>query len=144
MRTKILVLGSTLALVALLLPVSASAKRLTVAGSVAITRADDVALKDELVVTAVMSNPGLEKVVAQQLPLPGPIYVFPFFIDHELGSSGPGNFDTIVALTNTRDAGLSIKLIVRTSDGAEIDGSPHTIDLAPHATKLLSLSDLME
>jgi hypothetical protein len=144
MRTKILAVVSAMAIVTLILPASVLAKRLTVAGSVAITKGDGTALTDELVVTAVMSNPGLEKVVTQQAPLPGPIYVFPFFIDHEPGNSGPGNLDTIAALTNTKGVAMTIKLIVRTSDGAEIAQSPFAVELAPHATKLLSLSDLME
>ncbi len=145
MRTKLLALGSLLTILALLLPGAASAKRITVAGSLAIIKTNpDAPLSGELAVTTVMSNSGLEKTVTQQLPLPGPIYVLPFFVDAEKGNSGPGNLDTIVLLTNTTDAALSIKLILRGPDGAELAGSPISVTLGKNATKVISLSDHLD
>jgi hypothetical protein len=148
MRTKVIVLGSLLSMLALLLPGAASAKRITVAGSVAFTKitpppTSEVSLTSELVVTAVMSNPGLEKTVTQQLPLPGPLYVLPFFVDEEKGNSGPGNLGTVVALTNTTGSSLTVKVTIRDAAG-ELMGSPELVDLMPFATKLLSISDLID
>jgi hypothetical protein len=147
MRTKLLVLGSTLAILAALSPVPASAKRITAAGSLAITLGTGAPiLNGELVVTTVMSNPGLEKTVTQQAPLPGPIpiYVLPFFVDQEKGNSGPGNLDTKVLLTNTTGQPLAIKITIRGPDGDQLPGSPHDLTLSPHATQVISLSDVIE
>lgn len=142
MRTKLFGLAVTLA-IALLLPSAASAKRITVQGSLAFTLPGG-GIPTGLVVTTVMSNPGLEKVVAQQLPLPGPIYVVPFFVDEEKGNSGPSNLRTVVALTNTTDASLTIVLTIREADGDELQGSPHEIKLGPFETQLISLSDKID
>ena len=144
MRKSILALGSTLMVVALLFPVAASAKRITTAGSLTITRPDGSKLSDELVAAAVMSNPGLEKTVTQQLPLPGPIYVLPFFVDQEKGNSGPGNLDTVVALTNTTSGTLVVRLTLRGPDGQQLPGSPRDVTLGAHATQVVSLSDIIE
>jgi hypothetical protein len=50
----------------------------------------------------------------------------------------------VVALTNTKNANLSIKLIMRDLAGDALSGSPHTVNLGPYATKLISLSDLIQ
>lgn len=145
MRTKLLVLGSTVAILAALTPVPASAKRITTAGSLAITLADGKEIKNgELVVTTVMSNPGLEKTVTQQAPLPGPIYVLPFFVDQEKGNSGAGNLDTKVLLTNTTDQPLAIKITIWGPGGAPLLDEPYALTLPPHATEVMSLSELID
>lgn len=140
MRRRLLVLGSTLTMLALLLPAAASAKRITAAGSVAFAKSTGDKLDGELVVVSVMSNPGLEKTVTQNAPLAGNIYVLPFFVDQEAGNSGPGNLDTVMALTNTTEDPLSIKLTIRGSDGGELPGSGDVIELGPFATKVIVLS----
>jgi hypothetical protein len=131
-------------MLALLLPVAAYAKRITAAGSVEFTNDNGGDLVGKLVVVTVMSNPGLEKTVTQNAPLAGNIYVLPFFVDQETGNSGPGNLDTVMALTNTTGDPLSIKLTIRGADGAELPGSGEVIELGPHATKVVVLSDVLD
>jgi hypothetical protein len=125
------------------LPTVVSAKRVTAAGSLIFTREGGPALVNELVVTTVMANPGLEKTVEQQLPLPGPIYVVPFFVNGEKSNPGQGDLDTLVTLTNTTGSPLSVRLTVRGADGNELSGSPSIMNLGPHETILFRLSDVL-
>lgn len=144
MRTQLLSLVSALMLVGLLLPTAAVAKRVTAAGSLIFTRENGPALINELVVTTVMANPGLEKTVAQQLPLPGAIYVVPFFVNQEKNNPGQGDLDTFVTMTNTTGSPLSIRLTLRGADGNELAGSPSIMNLGPHETILFTLSGLLD
>lgn len=99
---------------------------------------------NELVVATVMANPGLEKTVAQQLPLPGAIYVVPFFVNQEKNNPGQGDLDTFVTMTNTTGSPLSIRLTLRGADGNELAGSPSIMNLGPHETILFTLSGLLD
>lgn len=145
MAKKLLTLVSTLAIVGMFLAPDASAKRVTGAGSMTFTRGDDSPspLMDELVVTTVTSNPGLEKTIVQG-PLAGPNYTLPYFVDTEKNGPGKGDLDAVVVMTNRTANDLSIKLILRDADGDELDGSPHTFNLHPYATVLVTLSTLIQ
>jgi hypothetical protein len=140
MRKKSIAVFSAVLIIALMLPAGAMAKRVTGGGSLTITKASG-ALTTELVVTAVLTNPGLEKTVAQQLPLPGPLYVLPFFVNEDKSNPQQTDLDTILLLTNTTASSLSIILTLRALDGTVLATSPQT--LSANQTLVLFISDLL-
>jgi hypothetical protein len=140
MRGKSIAVFSAVLIIALMFPAGAMAKRVTGGGSLTITKASG-ALTTELVVTAVLTNPGLEKTVAQQLPLPGPLYVLPFFVNQDKSNPQQGDLDTILLLTNTTGSSLSIILTLRALDGTVLAVSPQT--LSANQTLVLFISDLL-
>jgi hypothetical protein len=140
MRGKSIAVFSAVLIIALMLPAGAMAKRVTGGGSLTITKASG-ALTTELVVTAVLTNPGLEKTVTQQLPLPGPLYVLPFAVNQDKSNPQQGDLDTILLLTNTTGSSLSIILTLRALDGTVLATSPQT--LSANQTLVLFISDLL-
>ena len=140
MRGKSIAVFSAVLIIALMLPAGALAKRVTGGGSLTITKASG-ALTTELVVTAVLTNPGLEKTVTQQLPLPGPLYVLPFVVNEDKSNPQQGDLDTILLLTNTTGSSLSILLTLRALDGTVLATSPQT--LSANQTLVLFISDLL-
>jgi hypothetical protein len=140
MRGKSIAVFSAVLIIALMLPAGAMAKRVTGGGSLTITKASG-ALTTELVVTAVLTNPGLEKTVSQQLPLPGPLYVLPFAVNQDKSNPQQGDLDTILLLTNTTGSSLSIILTLRALDGTVLAVSPQT--LSANQTLVLFISDLL-
>jgi hypothetical protein len=140
MRGKSIAVFSAVLIIALMLPAGALAKRVTGGGSLTITKASG-ALTTELVVTAVLTNPGLEKTVTQQLPLPGPLYVLPFVVNEDKSNPQQGDLDTILLLTNTTGSSLSIILTLRALDGTVLATSPQT--LSANQTLVLFISDLL-
>jgi hypothetical protein len=140
MRGKSIAVFSAVLIIALMLPAGAMAKRVTGGGSLTITKASG-ALTTELVVTAVLTNPGLEKTVTQQLPLPGPLYVLPFAVNQDKSNPQQGDLDTILLLTNTTASSLSIILTFRALDGTVLATSPQT--LSANQTLVLFISDLL-
>jgi hypothetical protein len=143
MRTRLIATLSALLILTLLLPQGAAAKRVTAGGSITITKGDGSPLAGELVVTLVTLNPGIEKTIAQQYPLPGPIYVGPFFVNQDNGNPQNGDLDTFFAMVNLTGAALSIKITIRMPDGDEFPQSPVILMLQPHETRFAFLSDLL-
>jgi hypothetical protein len=141
MRRSCLAVLVSLLIVSGLVPASALARRVTAGGSVTITGPSGP-LTDQIVVTALMSNPGLEKTVTTQLPLPGPLFVLPFFVNEEKNGAQPDDIDTLLLITNTTGAVLSITLTLRGTDGAILATSTPP-SLVAHETRVIRLSDLL-
>ena len=150
MRKRWMALITPILVTALLVPAGAWARRIEAAGGIFIDKCASIsgttcvtpgALTNELVVTAVMANPGLEKTITQQLPLPGPLYVLPFIVDEDKDNPKPGDFDTILGLTNTTNATLNIRLTVRKTDGTTLATILRTLN--PFATIEILLSDAL-
>lgn len=143
MRTKSTMALTALLIVALLMPTSVWAKRVAAGGSLSITQGTlgSSPLTTQLVVTALTANPGLEKTITQQLPLPGPLFVLPFFVNEDKDSPKQGDIDTILMLTNTTGGPLSLTLMLRALDGNILATSG--VHLDPFETKVFPLSDLL-
>src|SRR5574337_828779 len=79
-----------------LFPASALAKRVVVFGSLTIAKCTDVpctgttGLITEFTGLAFLANPGLEKVIASQIPP----FTFPVFVNTDTDSPGGGDLDT--------------------------------------------------
>lgn len=140
MRTRFVAVLSTLLVVGLLVPVTGWAKRVTAGGSVAIAGGSGP-LINQLVATVINANRGLEKTIVQQLPLPGPIYVAPFFVNGDKDKPEQGDLITLVILTNTTGATLPITLTLRDLEGNVLATS--TPSLAGHETRVIELADLL-
>jgi hypothetical protein len=141
MRTRFMAVLSTLVVIGLLTPSGAWAKRVTAGGSLAITGASGP-LTNQLVVAVITANRGLEKTIVQQLPLPGPLYVAPFFVNEDKDKPDQGDLGTTLHLTNTTDASLSITLTLYELDGTVLATSTPP-SLAAHETRVIQLSDLL-
>ena len=96
----------------------------------------------QLVVLSVTSNPGLEKVLTQQLPLPGALFVVPVFVNKDKNHLDDGDLDTILALTNTTGASLDLILTLRALDGSVLTVSTQST-LGAHETRVIVISDLL-
>jgi hypothetical protein len=140
MRRRFIAVLSVLVLGALLVPSGAWAKRVTAGGSLAIAAAAGP-LTNQLVATMITANRGLEKTIVQQLPLPGPIYVAPFFVNEDKDKPEQGDLVTSVLLTNATGAPLSLVLTLYADDGTVLTTSPQT--LGPHETRMIALGDLL-
>ena len=141
MRTKSVAVLATFFIISLLVPTGAWARRVNAGGSLTISSAAGP-LTTQLVVAAVTANPGLEKIIVQQLPLPGPLYVLPFFVDKDRDSPKQGELDMILILTNTTSSVLSITLTLRSADGSVLVRSTPT-PLMAHETRAFQVSDLL-
>ena len=131
---------SALALLVAVLLVSgiAAARRGNVVGSLTISGDN---LPNRLVGIAVVSNPGLEKTMVQQIPP----FTVPVILDVEFDDSSNGprilnkNLDTSVVLTNVSTTPLTVTLTLRDGDGNEI-GSVD-VQIPGNGTRALSLVD---
>ena len=141
MRTKSFVLIVTLLIIALLWPAGVFAKRVSAGGSLIITNDGGPLLTTQLVAIVLTANPGLEKTITQQLPLPGPLFVAPFFVNQDNVNPQQGDMNTRLVLTNTTGAPLSLTLTLRSLDGSLITtANPH---LGAFETQVVVLSDLL-
>jgi hypothetical protein len=140
MRTRFVAVLSTLLIVGLLAPAVGLAKRVTAGGSLTIAGASGP-LTNQLVAVVITSNRGLEKTISHQLPLPGPIYVAPFFVNEDKGKPEQGDLVTVLVLTNTTAAALPLTLTLRDLDGDVLATSTPT--LTPHETRVIQLGDLL-
>jgi hypothetical protein len=145
MRARSLVAAALLVMLGGLGPSAAQARPVTVLGSVTISDDNGNPLTDgSLVGFAVISNPGLEKTMVQQIPP----YTFPVFMDGESAGPGPSlrllrrNLDTTVVLTNTTGLALVIKLTLRDATGAVVLGTL-TRTLETLETRAIPVSDLL-
>jgi hypothetical protein len=136
---KMLATGALALLVAvLLMPGIAGARRGNMVGSLTISGAD---LPNRLVGIAVVSNPGLEKTMVQQIPP----FTVPVIVDVEFDDSSTGprilnkNLETTVVLTNVSTTPLTVTLTLRDGDGNEI-GSVD-VQIPGNGTRALSLAD---
>ena len=141
MRTRLVAVLSTLLVIGLLVPGAGWAKRVTAGGSVTITSASGP-LTNQLVATMVNANRGLEKTIVQQLPLPGPIYVAPFFVNEDKNKPDQGDLITFLILTNTTGASLPVTLTLRDLDGNVLATATPPV-LAAHETRVIELADLL-
>jgi hypothetical protein len=149
MRTRSAILVSVLLVLGLLFPTGSWARRDAVVGSLTITKAGGVALSTELVGLAIITTPGWEKMVGQQIPP----FTLPIVLDGERDDDDDGAFsghsrrgpmytDTNLVLTNTTASPLDLELTVRDGAGAVLlDRAPLT--LAAHATISTLLSILV-
>ena len=140
MRTRTVVVLSILLILGLLVPTGVWARRVAAGGSLTITTAGP--LTNQLVATAVTANPGLEKTLVQQLPLPGPLFVLPFLVNKDKDNPQPGDLDTTLVLTNTTSSILSITLTLRGLDGSVLATSTPP-PLMANETRMIQLSDLL-
>lgn len=141
MRKNAVIVLAIIVVIGLLAPAGAWAKRVTAGGSLTITTAS-VPLTTQLVVTAITSNPGLEKTIVQQLPLPGPLYVLPFFVNAEQGNPQSGDLNTILLVTNTSNGIVSFTVTLRGFDGNVLATfTPQA--LIGNETRVIQLSDLL-
>ena len=141
MRTKIVAALSVLLMLGLLAPNGVWARRVTAQGTITVT-AGSGTLTDQLVVTTLLANPGLEKTIVQQAPLPGPLFVLPFFVDKEVDNPRPNDLDTTIVLGNTTNAALAVIVTVRDSDGVVLATSP-TINIPARGMRNVQLSTLL-
>ena len=141
MRRRFVSMLSTLLIIGLLVPTGAWAKRVTAGGSVAIAGASGP-LTNQLVAVVLNANRGLEKTIAQQLPLPGPIFVAPFFVNEDKDKPEQGDLVTTLILTNTTGASLSVTLTLYALDGSVLATSAPPA-LAGHETRVIDLADLL-
>jgi hypothetical protein len=122
----------------LLVPGLATARRGNVVGSLTISGDN---LPNRLVGIALVSNPGLEKNMVQQIPP----FTVPVILDVEFDDSSNRprilnkNLDTTVVLTNVSSAPLTVTLTLRDGDGNEI-GSVN-VQIPGNGTRALSLVD---
>jgi hypothetical protein len=136
---KMLATGALGLLVAVLLvPGIAAARQGNMVGSLTINGDN---LPNRLVGIAVVSNPGLEKTMVQQIPP----FTVPVIVDVEFEDSSNGprilnkNLDTTVVLTNVSTTPLTVTLTLRDGDGNEI-GSVE-VQIPGSGTRALSLAD---
>jgi hypothetical protein len=126
----------------LLLPSLAGAKRVTVLGSLTVALDDGsdlgAPLAGEVTGLSLITNPGIEKTIAQQLPP----YTIPMFTDKDKGT-GQGSLDTLVVLTNATATALDILIILRDGDGALLPGSPVSRTIPANGTISFFVSDLI-
>jgi hypothetical protein len=141
MRTRSVAALWTLLVLGLLVPDTGWAKRISAGGSLVIN-GESAPLTNRLVGVVVTANAGLEKTIVQQLPLPGPIYIVPFFVDEDKSNPQQGDIGTTVLLTNTTAASLTISLTIYGLDGALVATSTPP-PLAPHETRVINLGDLL-
>jgi hypothetical protein len=141
MRTRFVAVLSTFMVLGLLVPATGWAKRVAAGGSVAIAGGSGP-LTNQLVATVLTSNRGLEKTIVQQLPLPGPIYVAPFFVNEDKNNPEQGDLLTLLILTNTTGASLPITLTLRDLEGNVLATSTPP-SLAAHETRVIPLADLL-
>jgi hypothetical protein len=128
----------------LLVPSLAGAKRVTVLGSLTVTLDDGVAPLGvppvgQVTGLALMTNPGIEKNIPQQLPP----FTIPMFTDKDK-ATGQGSLDTFVALTNTTSAPLDVFIILRDGDGALLPGSPVARTIPGNGTIFFVVSNLIQ
>lgn len=128
-------------LAVVLVPTGAWARRITAGGSVTLS-SDTGPLIDQVVITAIMSNPGLEKTVVTQLPLPGPIYVIPFLVNQETNGPQQGDIDTILLMSSTRGAATRIFITLRANNGSII-AIVEPPALSAFETRVIRLSELL-
>ena len=140
MRTRTVAVLSMLLAIALLVPTGAWAKRVAAGGSVTISSSGP--LTNQLVATVLTANRGLEKTIVQQLPLPGPVYVAPFFVNEDKDKPEQGDLVTVLIVTNTTNAALSITLTLRDLDGNVLVASTPA-SLAAHETRVIQLGELL-
>ena len=140
MRAKSYVLIATHLIIALLWPTGVFAKRVSAGGSLTITN-NAGPLTTQLVAMVLTANPGLEKVITQQLPLPGPLFVAPFFVNQDKDNPQQGDLNTHLVLTNTTGSPLSLTLTLRALDGSLITTA--NPNLGAFETKAVILSDVL-
>jgi hypothetical protein len=139
-RRFVSMLSTLLIIIGLLVPTGAWAKRVTAGGSVAIAGASGP-LTNQLVAVVLNANRGLEKTIAQQLPLPGPIFVAPFFVNEDKDKPEQGDLVTTLILTNTTGGSLSVTLTLYALDGSVLATSAPA--LAGHETRVIDLAGLL-
>jgi len=142
MRIKIAVVLSTLMMVVLLVPTGAWARRVTATGSLSLTLTPAGVLTNQLVVTAVTANPGLEKIIVQELPRTGGTFVLPFFVGTDTVSPLPGDLDTILFITNVTGTVQTPVVTLRSLSGSVL-ATATLPALAPDETRIVRLSDLL-
>lgn len=138
-RHAVAVAAAALLAVGLLFAPMAQAKTQTVLRSLMITGASPTDLSG----VAVIHNPGFEKTISQQIP---PL-AFPVFVDLDeddaTGTVLNKRFDTLVTLTNTTGNPLNnVTLTLLDASGANTLGAT-VVNLAPHASVLVLVSDLL-
>ena len=141
MRTRFVAMLSVLLVIGLLVPTGAWAKRVTAIGSVVITGDNVEPLTNQVVATVITANPGLEKTIVQQLPLPGPLFVAPVFVSAEQGNPGQNDIDTTVFVTNATTSSLTIIVTVYNLNGSPLVSVSAT--LASRETRVIAVSALL-
>ena len=142
MRTRFVVVLSTLLVIGVLTPTGAWARRVTAGGSLALSAVPGP-LTTQLSVTAITSNPGQEKSIVQQLPLPGPLYVLPFFVNQDTDHPQSGDIDTVLLITNTTATALEVTLVLRSLDGSLLALRSLVPFLGPLETRVVPLSSFL-
>jgi hypothetical protein len=122
----------------LLVPGLAAARRGNMVGSLTISGDN---LPSRLVGIALVSNPGLEKNMVQQIPP----FTVPVILDVEFEDSSNRprilnkNLDTTVVLTNVSTTPLTVTLTLRDGDGNQIGNVD--VEIPGNGTRALSLVD---
>jgi hypothetical protein len=125
----------------LMAPTGAWARRVAVGGSLLLTGSSLSEPFNQVVVTLVTANPGLEKTIVQQLPLPGGLFSAPFFIGEEQGNPAPNDIGTTMILVNATDGPLALTLTLFRFDGSTL--VTHAILLQSRVTTVLPLSSIV-
>ena len=142
MRTRLIAMLSAVLLIGLLVPTGASAKRITAGGSlVIISPSPEILQLIATVVTSNTTNTGLDGILLQQLPLPGPIFAASFVVNEDPTSPGPSDIGTTLILTNTAQTSVPVTVNLYGLDGTLLATVQHT--LAFHETKAIRISDLL-
>jgi hypothetical protein len=135
------VVVSALFVLGLLVPTGASARRVGVGGSLLLTGSSLSEPFNQVVVTLITANPGLEKTIVQQLPLPGGLFSAPFFIGEEQGNPAPNDIGTTMILVNATDGPLALTLTLFNFNGTTLVTYP--ILLQSRVTTVLPLSSIV-
>jgi hypothetical protein len=139
---SVAVVVSALLVLGLLAPTGAWAKRVTAGGSILLAGSSLSEPFNQVVVTLITANPGLEKTIVQQLPLPGGLFSAPFFVSEEQGNPGPNDIGTTMILTNATDGPLTFTLTLFSLNGATVISTPLPV-LNSRETRVIPLGSLL-
>ena len=130
------------------LPDPALAKRVTAFGSLRLSRCTNPActttepLVDQVVVSAVTANPGLEKTIT--VFVQAPPFALPVFVNSEKGNPGNGDLDTLIVMTDVTGGGLTVSLALYDQNGALVSLIPNTVVIPANGTAAVSLANLLQ
>lgn len=147
MRTRMVVMLSMLLTLALLVPTSAWARRVSASGSLSFNLAPPGTLTNQLVVTVVTLDQ--EDAVREEvegtvtLPLPGGIYTAPYVVNKETTAGVPNDFDTLLFIVNPTASQAFPIITVRNASGSVLTTIQVLGGVAPGETRVIRLSSVL-
>jgi len=145
MRKVLVAVLLALTIGGMLFPAGASARRVSVFGSLTIAKCTDgmctgtTGLTTEFNGLSITANSGLEKTITVQIPP----FTFPVFVNKETESPGNGDLDTLLVLVNVSGSSQKIKLTLLDLNGNPVALTTDTFTVDANHTFTLSLSSLL-